>query len=45
MSYFPSATSYVKENKDSDKKADPLKEHPLELDTLVKVGIEMIKLL
>lgn len=33
------ATSDVKENKDSEKKADPLKEPPLESDALVRVTV------
>ena len=39
--FFPSATNDVKENKESDKKADPFKEPPLESDALVRVNIEM----
>lgn len=43
--FFPSATNDVKENKESDKKADPFKEPPLESDALVRVNIEMRNML
>ena len=36
-----SATSDVKEAKDSEKKADPLKEPPLESDALVRVTLSI----
>ena len=35
---FPLATTDVKENKENDKKADPLKEPPLESEALCRVG-------
>lgn len=45
LNFFPSATNDVKENKESDKKADPFKEPPLESDALVRVNIEMRNML
>lgn len=39
--FLLAATSDVKEAKDSEKKADPLKEPPLESDALVRVTLSI----